>query len=59
MKQMKPKDFAFRMNALRELLKGDLEVRHAKMDDFLCETLHTLGYGEGVEIFKDTEMWHA
>lgn len=37
----------------------DLEEAHIFMDDLMCETLRSLGYGEGVDIFENTHKWYA
>ena len=35
------------------------EGRHAEMDKLLMKTLVSLGYGEGVKVFKSTPKWYA
>ena len=35
------------------------EDAHIEMDDVMCYTLKKLGFGKGIEIFKDTEKWYS
>ena len=51
-------EFAKQMKELQETCK-DREAVHSKMDTLMCDVLTELGYGEGVEIFKDTDNWYA
>lgn len=37
----------------------DLEECHINMDSYILETLNTLGYGEGVNIFRTTPKWYS
>jgi len=32
---------------------------HMEMDAVMCNTLEKLGFGNGVEIFEDTEKWYG
>lgn len=54
---MTPEEFATKMRELSD--SGDLEGAHVEMDDLMCEILKSLGYGEGVEIFENTDKWYA
>lgn len=38
---------------------GDPEGSHCDMDRLMCELLTSLGYGEGVEIFRKSKKWYA
>lgn len=51
--------FAERMRAIRLEYEDDEEACHRKMDNLMCATLRTLGYGEGVDIFLDTPKYYA
>lgn len=55
---MTPKEFAD-----DEQHKGDpywdTEQVHIEMDNVMCEVLKDLGYGEGVEIFRNELKWYA
>ena len=52
-----PQEFAEKMKSLA--VSNDTENRHSDMDALMCETLRTLGYEEGVEIFENTDKWYA
>ena len=56
-KEFSTKGFANKMRRLDEMC--DVEVAHYKADQLMCELLTELGYGEGVEIFKDMSKWYA
>ena len=49
--------FIERMKAIVE--ETDIEKRHHKMDDIMCEILEELGYSEIVKIFVDSEKWYS
>lgn len=53
-----PKEFAERMKAA-VCVGGDIEMSHSDGDDLMCELLDSLGYGEGVQIFRDSPKWYA
>ena len=52
-----PQEFAEKMRELSEM--NYVESAHGPMDNLMCETLKALGYGEGVEIFENTDKWYA
>lgn len=35
------------------------ETAHAIADDLMCDLLETLGYGEGVQLFRDANKWYS
>ena len=37
----------------------DTETNHVSADELMCELLTSLGYGEGVEIFKNMDKWYS
>lgn len=49
----------FRDRMVQAAVPGDPEVSHARMDDLMCETLRSLGYGSGVNVFEDSYKWYA
>ena len=54
----------FKLNENIDLDNIDLDVPnveelHKAADDILCEVLESLGYIEGVEIFKSMPKWYA
>ena len=52
-----PKEFAEKMRQLAE--NGDPEADHIKSDELMCQLLTSLGYGEGVKIFKEMYKWYS
>jgi adenylate cyclase class IV len=36
-----------------------IEEAHIKADELMCEILTDLGYGEGIEIFKNMEKYYV
>ncbi len=52
-----PKEFAEKMYQLAE--SGDAEADHVKADELMCQLLTSLGYGEGVKIFRDMYKWYS
>ena len=64
LKAMTPDEFKIKMSALIRDARStryhnDVEVRHMAMDNLLCEVLKSLGYEEGIAIYKTTERWYA
>lgn len=41
------------------LSNTDVEDRHQKMDELMCETLEKFGCYEGVKIFRETKKYYA
>lgn len=59
---MTPKEFYEEMLLIKkECLdeRDDKELVHVTMDNLMCKLLEELGYGDGVEVFRDTPMWYA
>jgi hypothetical protein len=56
---MSPKEFTKKMKEIAKKYEGDEEAVHAKMDELMCDTLTKLGYGDGVDIFIETDKWYA
>ena len=52
-----PQEFAKKMSQLAE--SGDEEADHVKADELMCQLLTSLGYGEGVKIFRDMHKWYS
>lgn len=52
-----PEEFKLHMTAICQ--SGDIEAEHVDADWLMCDLLTQLGYGEGVEIFLDSERWYA
>lgn len=46
---------------LREILDrtDSEEDRHIDMDEYICKTLESLGYTDGVRVFRTTPKWYA
>lgn len=54
---MTPEEFEAKM---KEILKGkDSEREHEDADNLMCEVLTSLGYEDGVTIFKNATKWYA
>ena len=53
---MTPEEFAARME---DCGKGDPEGDHSRADDLMCELLESLGYQDGVKLFRNMEKWYA
>lgn len=63
---MTPEEFAEKMKKLSELsfefegrIFEDTEGAHCGMDNLMCHVLRELGYGEGIDIFRQTKKWYA
>lgn len=54
-----PEEFAGMMKAIACKYHDDEEERHMEMDRLMCDYLRMLGYGEGIDIFKDTPKCYA
>ena len=62
---MTPEEFAKKMKKISDNLKyqndayHDEEVAHMQMDDLMSDLLRQLGYGEGIDIFENTNKWYS
>lgn len=62
-----PEEFAKAMKDISDKLANppkyrpyyDKEDAHMEMDDLMCDLLRSLGYGDGVDIFDNTDKWYA
>ena len=54
-----PAEFERQMKELKELAKSDPEGAHFKADELMCDTLESLGYAAGVNLFKNMGRWYA
>ena len=53
-----PEQFAA---AMRNIFRGqnDQEGGHLDADELICKLLESLGYGEGVKVFRAADKWYA
>lgn len=62
---MTPEEFAKKMKKISDNLKYqndayyDEEDTHMQMDDLMSDLLRQLGYGEGIDIFENTNKWYS
>ena len=63
---MTPEEFANAMKKASDNLNDptghpyyDEEVAHMQMDDLMSDLLRQLGYGEGIDIFENTNKWYS
>ena len=59
-KPITPAEFADKMRAIYpENIRQDLEGPHCDADRLMMELLTSLGYGDGVNIFAESDKWYA
>ena len=47
-------------NEMRRIDRNnDTEMAHILADELMCKLLRELGYGEGVDIFKQMDKWYS
>lgn len=56
---MNPEEFYKKMLQLKNDFGEDEEEVHIQMDKLMCDLLLMLGYGDGIEIFDETDKWYA
>lgn len=54
-----PEEFENTMAFIADKANKDRERTHMYMDALMEETLIALGYGKGVEIFRNAQKWYA
>lgn len=54
-----PEEFFNIMKKIHDNDKGYEENWHADMDNLMCRVLTDLGYGDGVDVFYDTDKWYS
>lgn len=57
-KPLSPVDFAMQMKGIEDT-NGDEEQLHIAMDELMCNLLDSLGYKDGVAIFRRAYKWYA
>ena len=56
---MLPEEFKEKMQDINKKYENDVEAKHSKMDDLMCEVLKQHGYDEGIDVFEKTELWYS
>lgn len=51
-----PQVFESKMKGFNEF---DTEMAHVYADELMCQVLTDLGYGEGIEVFKNMTKWYS
>lgn len=41
------------------VIEYGIEEGHIAMDSIMCTLLRSLGYGEGIDIFENTDKWYG
>lgn len=54
-----PEEFFERMKAIANAPNYDEESAHGSADWLMMQTLTSLGYGAGVEVFDKMPVWYA
>lgn len=54
---MTPEEFKKKMLEIKE--SKSTEDKHIEADYLMGEVLKELGYGDGVEIFREMDLWYA
>lgn len=54
-----PDKFMDKMHEIVEKHGGYEEPVHIEMDDLMCEVLESLGYEDGVRVFKKQDKWYS
>lgn len=52
-----PEEFTRRMQAIAD--DYDIESGHREADGFLADVLDSLGYGDGIAIYRKLSKWYA
>ena len=55
--RLSPDEFRLQMKEIEQ--NDDIEEAHGDADELMCSLLDTLGYGQGVEIFRNMDRWYA
>lgn len=58
-KVITPKEATEKAKKIVEKDFHDPEVSHQELDGLLCEVLESAGYGELVEVFRESAKWYA
>lgn len=54
-----PEEFKKEMKSIFNIWRSDEESAHKHMDILMCELLRTLGYEDGIKIFKEQDKWYS
>lgn len=55
--RMTPQEFRKKM--LECDASGDTEAAHGEADELMCDLLESMGYGDGVEVYREMNKWYA
>lgn len=53
------KDFNDKMKLIEFEERDNTEARHERMDILMCNVFDSLGFYEGIDIFRNTHKWYA
>ena len=59
MTEVTPEEFEKHMEDIYDTYYTDPEVCHTLMDEFMADTLKSLGYNKGIEIFDESVKWYS
>lgn len=54
-----PYEFEEQIKRIIKEYEDDLEGKHVELDLYICTVLESLGYSDGVRLFRSTEKWYA
>ena len=53
-----PAEFEAHMQEIKKTFSGK-EICHIEMDSYILEVMESLGYKDGVYVFRTTPKWYA
>lgn len=56
---MTQEEFKDAMGLINEEYNDNNEDKHVHMDNLMCELLSSMGYEEGIDIFRDADKWYS
>lgn len=54
-----PDEFMEHTKEIVEMYKDDIERCHIELDSYVSEVMESLGYKEGIRIFRTVPKWYA
>lgn len=54
-----PEEFEAHIKHIIEQYEYNFEDKHVELDLYLCTVLESLGYSDGVRLFRSTQKWYA
>jgi len=57
-----PYEFEQKIGSIMQLYwidRRDIETCHVELDEYICQVMESLGYSDGIRLFRKIPKWYA